>query len=705
MQAFFTFEDYKNPITLKKSESGSILQFTAGDMKAYPTKNITIDGLEMKYTDQMNSAVRISNGKNITVKNCKMFCLGEGAVDMYNFAVNNSVYGNLIYNVGASAIKISDTKRYIDAVGYNDIINNYIYDTGVLNRGIPSIRVWDSGHNRIQHNVVHDMDGAAILAAGSEFTGKTTRVDGYNYSRAEIEEHFVTCRENIIAYNDVYASNRHRQDSGAIYTARCINTKVHDNSIHDTYTPFQFGFVLYLDDMSCNTQCYNNICYNVQNPKQYPDYYVNGETTGIYISKGDDISLYNNISADCYVAEYYTDYKGERVKNEHAIFQNTYDLVESTRTYSGYRNRWFRNIGYNSGRNALGIKSWGAGQMDYCDYNIYYYDGYNSEEDYYVTGGKAPATNIKEWKSIDKEKYDSHSLISDPLFVDTEAYDYRIRYDSPAYIQKFEDINYENIGLKDDYELFSGEEPLKKLFVKTSDTHAGIANINMKSGDQKQLIVSAKTDKYSKANLENAQITYQSSDDSIASEDKNGTVTANGSGVAEIMVTASKNGVTVNCKMYVLVDDYVVDIVHNSKIMQAALSMGSTYNLAEETVLVTKFGQYIAGTSENPVFTSFNKNVATVTNKGMLNSKGAGNTFVNISLDTMVGKVNELLSINVVESRLAHADIDNEMYAILKGDNTIKITGVLENGKIADMSGIEVTADIANVDLCKINSI
>jgi len=75
-----------------------------------------------------------------------------------------------------------------------------------------------------------------------------------------------------------------------------------------------------------------------------------------------------------------------------------------------------------------------------CDRNLIYHFG-----EPLVTGlGDVPAE--KQWEEWQKRGFDRNSIVADPLFVDAENDDYRLKPDSPAWKLGFEPIPVEKIG-------------------------------------------------------------------------------------------------------------------------------------------------------------------------------------------------------------------------------------------------------------------
>jgi hypothetical protein len=74
------------------------------------------------------------------------------------------------------------------------------------------------------------------------------------------------------------------------------------------------------------------------------------------------------------------------------------------------------------------------------DWNIYYNPTLKLDE------VEFNGLTYEQWK---KTKKDVHSLYADPLFVDPEKYDFRLKSDSPAFGLGFKPIDLSNVGPRD----------------------------------------------------------------------------------------------------------------------------------------------------------------------------------------------------------------------------------------------------------------
>jgi hypothetical protein len=183
-----------------------------------------------------------------------------------------------------------------------------------------------------------------------------------------------------------------------------------------------------------------------------------------------------------------------------------------------------------------------------ADYNLFY----NTEGRYLVTG-LAGADTLAEWQTLDNSKFDQHSLVADPLFVDAEGGDYRLRFDSPAYDLDFVDVNFVDMGLRADFPYADPNDALAQLFV-TSNVGGHSATLVLSAGQQAQLTATARTETGYVADLSTVNVAYASENPTVATVDAAGRVTAQGYGVTRVNVTVSRDGRVLSLPVFVLVN-------------------------------------------------------------------------------------------------------------------------------------------------------
>ncbi|MHC4798456.1 MAG: hypothetical protein ACYTF1_17615, partial [Planctomycetota bacterium] len=58
---------------------------------------------------------------------------------------------------------------------------------------------------------------------------------------------------------------------------------------------------------------------------------------------------------------------------------------------------------------------------------------------------------FENWRRVDGNNFDAHSVVADPLFVDPAKHDYRLKPESPGLKLGFKPIDTSKIGLKRDF--------------------------------------------------------------------------------------------------------------------------------------------------------------------------------------------------------------------------------------------------------------
>ena len=160
------------------------------------------------------------------------------------------------------------------------------------------------------------------------------------------------------------------------------------------------------------------------------------------------------------------------------------------------------------------------------------------------------APGLAAWQKLG---YDQHSQYADPLFVDAEQRDYRLRPESQARALGIEEIAYADIGLTADFRYADPAEPPARLFVRVG---ADETLITLAPGATAQLEVLARTETGFVADLSAAATRFESADPAVAAVGAQGKVTAIGAGVTEIAVTATSKAGTLRTVIFISVGGF-----------------------------------------------------------------------------------------------------------------------------------------------------
>jgi len=117
--------------------------------------------------DRATAVVRVRGAEDCVVRECRITSSSGTAIRLDLHCQNIKIMYNLIDHVGGAAVLICGygpgTK---DVNKHNQIISNDIHHCGLINLAAPTITIWQSGANRIAHNLIHDCPRQGIAISG-----------------------------------------------------------------------------------------------------------------------------------------------------------------------------------------------------------------------------------------------------------------------------------------------------------------------------------------------------------------------------------------------------------------------------------------------------------------------------------------------------------------------------------------------------------
>jgi len=338
--------------------------------------------------------IRLGDARNVIIKYCRLLNSGQNGVIVEGDIEKCVIYGNLITQTASGGV------RFVGGNNRDNIIeNNYVHHVG------EGIYVRNSVGDVIRHNLIHDVDS-----------------NGFKSLYVE---------RQTVSYNDISRVGLDGTDSDAagIYT-NCTaggpdggHIKIDHNLLHDMAYNGYPGYpaaAIYLDmDGVYNCTITNNVIYNIDHKYgvhvRGPNHVVRNNV--IDFDRPDLLSPFT-IIAGSRRANVAVD--KPPILNHHYTFEN--------------------NIVWLSSGSIFRI----AGKPDketfkHVDNNVYF----NPEGHYSFA-----KMLLDDWRRMG---FDTHTRITDPLFVDRENHDYRLTPDSPALALGSEKINTSEIGLKKDF--------------------------------------------------------------------------------------------------------------------------------------------------------------------------------------------------------------------------------------------------------------
>ena len=359
-------------------------------------EHLRLQGLSFQYADwslgpqgygdpqaavTVPAALSATGARFCTVEGCEVAHIGTYALWFGRGCQYNRIVQNHLHDLGAGGVRLGeDTMAPEDESepSHNEVVNNYIHDGGHVYPAGVGVWVAQSSYNTIAHNEIHDLN----------YSGMSI---GWNWDDAPNRTH-----HNVIEYNHIHHVMREvLSDGGGIYTlGTSPGTVLRGNLIHDVlgYQPPGLGWGIYLDATS----------------------------NGLLVEKN---IVYNTLSGG---------FMGHNGAHDNLIQDNLFARSATVLLWPppvGQPNVFRRNICYVTQGELLLGDSRPNPQADW-DYNLYF----DAQGQPLAFGD----STLEEWQ---EQGMDVHSLVADPLFVDPEHFDFRLKPDSPAFQLGFQPLD------------------------------------------------------------------------------------------------------------------------------------------------------------------------------------------------------------------------------------------------------------------------
>ena len=350
--------------------------------------HVTIQGLLLEAS--RDTAVVVNGATDSRVVGCTIRNVGGQAVNVSGGA-SCVVVGCDIYQTAKGGISLSGGDRATLSPAGHYAENNHVHDFARWYRMYHAAVHLSGVGNRASHNLIHDAPHTAIFFGGND---------------------------HLIELNEIHSVCHESNDAGAMYAGRnwtMRGTVVRHNYLHHINGFEGRGCVgVYLDDMFCGTTIYGNVFYRVRN--------------AAFIGGGRDNTIENNIFVEC----------------------NPSVHVDSRAMgWAKYHTEgWVKEL--QEKRTHLGLKLLEPPYIERYPQLATVETG-----DPFAPEGNLVARNVHwkgRWPGIDGRakpflQMEDNFLEGDPLFVDADSLDFRLRDDSPAYKLGFKRIPVEEIGL------------------------------------------------------------------------------------------------------------------------------------------------------------------------------------------------------------------------------------------------------------------
>ena len=354
----------------------------------------------------VSACIEMTGARHCSIEQFKLYNLGTFAVELFDGCTFNRFCGNQLENLAAGGFRLRGTEPgNLPSLrtGNNTFSDNTIAYYGLTYPSAVGILVMHSDCNTIAHNLIHHGDYTGISVGWSW---------GYQRSAA---------RNNLIEQNHIHDIGYHNllSDMGGIYTLGLSpGTAVRNNLVHDVNANRYGGWGIYADEGSTSVLIENNIVYNTKYG-----------TFNIHYAK--DLTVRNNIFAMGRLQQYS---RSKQEKHTTAYFEG--NIIYWTQGKLMVEEYKWDNISYKMSTNPY-VPPIETNVTYVSDWNIFYNP--NLTRDQLDFGGRS-------WTQWQAEGHDLHSLYVDPMFVDPENHDFRLRPDSPALKLGFQPIDMSHVG-------------------------------------------------------------------------------------------------------------------------------------------------------------------------------------------------------------------------------------------------------------------
>jgi len=368
-----------------------------------PVHDVIFDGLTFAHTDwklpekgyaDTQAAILIhgdflaQNAVDCRITRCQFKHLAGYAVELGQGCRRITLSFNEISDIGAGGIRVGEQNSDGSVAAQNShnvITDNHIHHLGEVFKPAIGVLVLQSGYNQIAHNHIHDLYYTAISV-------------GWNWGYTK-----TVCHDNIVEFNHLHDIGKNLlSDMGAIYTlGPQTGTILRNNLIHDVSAFTYGGWGIYPDEGSSDILIENNIVYRTK-------------SAGFHQHYGRDNIVRNNIFA----------------------FGKEHQLM---RTRAESHNSFFmtNNIVYFDSGNLMG-SNW-TGENFKIDHNLYFDARPGAQPIKFADG------SLENWR---QRGFDKNSIVANPLFVNPDKYDFRLRSDSPALKMGFKPIDMREVGVR-----------------------------------------------------------------------------------------------------------------------------------------------------------------------------------------------------------------------------------------------------------------
>jgi parallel beta-helix repeat protein len=361
-------------------------------------------------------ALHMKETEHCTIERNHFQAVGCNAIYLEGYNYRNVIRENVIGYAGADGICLLGTIEKHPM--FNRVEDNTIHHVGVLNKYVAGVFLGMSDGNIIAHNLIEYVPHHAINLSNNPSGRNIVEYNMIRYACLEIAD-----TGAINSWMEQPASKDAERDGHVIrfnYITDTFAFQAADGKVGKGPKAWANG--IYLDNYTSNSFIYGNIIVRSLN--------------GLQLHAGKNNVIENNIFVNCRANLCIMDV----VSGAYPYWENMHGFMTG--------NYLWRNIFYQTQPDAVLHhidNAWTERTIADSNYNLIYRGGNQTivleDRRRVEKGEKIPA--LAQWRSLG---YDTESIVADPLFVDPEHDNYRLKPDSPAFKLGFVPIDLDSIG-------------------------------------------------------------------------------------------------------------------------------------------------------------------------------------------------------------------------------------------------------------------
>jgi len=376
--------------------------------------------------------VFLEGAHNCRVERCWFDAVGGNAVFVNNHNRGIVVTGCKFTETGDSAICFVGSLELTNGTQRSfpyecQATNNLVHDCGVFGKQIAGVYISRAKRITAGHNLMYNMPRAGICIGDGTWGGHVIEYNHLHDTCRETGDHGPFNAWGRDRYWCLVQSHTEYLKNRSHYAGEVLIDAMEPVIIRHNFFEERAGWGLDLDDGASNYEIYNNLCVGVS----------------MKLREGAYRTIYNNIWVN-----------GANSPCFHVGNEDNHDrYFRNITVMSAAGMRPEHDLNFQMGRGYAEIYTMIAPPargpwLEEIDYNCFYSDVGEFIARVSMREGERWKYSLEEWRALG---FDLHSVFADPMFVDPENKDYRVRPGSPALRLGFQNFEMGGWGLTEDF--------------------------------------------------------------------------------------------------------------------------------------------------------------------------------------------------------------------------------------------------------------